>query len=159
MEERLAAVDPLRWERDLTFRLEVTRECCDLLETVVFPEEGGRLTKFLYLVKDMASLRKALKVIEVWIRNPGRAFRAMEQVAPHARVLAVGHTHLRGIWLRGGRIVINTGGFVSFPRAHMVEWADRRVRVYAVKEREGIFAPGRIHFERRIDEREALGHG
>ncbi len=152
MESLLESADPLRWESDLDYRLDLARACCDLLETAA-PREGlSRMAKLLEMLHDIGSPKRALRIVEVWLRNPGRAFRAMERMVPDTRIMVVGHTHWPGVWLRGKRAVINTGGFVSMPPAQLVEFADGMVRVRAVRGRSGRCEPGRVRFERRIDD-------
>ncbi|HUF61564.1 MAG TPA: hypothetical protein VMN36_05765 [Verrucomicrobiales bacterium] len=152
MEKLLGGADPARWDRDLEYRLELARDCCDLLEMAA-PKEGlGRMAKLREMLHDVASPKRALTIAEVWLRNPGRAFQAMERMAPETRVMVVGHTHWPGVWRRAERVVINTGGFVGLPRAQMVEFADGLVRVHSVRGKSGRCELGRIRFERRIDD-------
>ena len=53
-------------------------------------------------------------VLRYWRQEPALAERFLDQYAPQAKVLIVGHSHRPGIWKRGGRTLINTGAF-TFP--------------------------------------------
>ncbi len=54
------------------------------------------------------------RVLRYWRQEPALAERFLDQYAPQAEVLIVGHSHRPGVWQRGGRTLINTGAF-TFP--------------------------------------------
>lgn len=69
---------------------------------------------------DSNALRVLLKpwevprVLSYWRREPVLAEQFLERYAPQVRFLILGHSHHAGIWRRGDRVIINTGGF-TFP--------------------------------------------
>jgi len=66
--------------------------------------------------------RRAWRMLDAWARQATEGARFCERYFPNAVVLLIGHFHRAGCWRRGGRIVINTGSFVSPGRAAHVDW-------------------------------------
>ncbi len=56
-----------------------------------------------------------------WWTAPRRAEELCARFFPRAKTIVFGHTHWPGQWQRGGRSVINTGGFVSIGGARVVD--------------------------------------
>lgn len=67
-----------------------------------------------------------------WWVAPGLAAEFCARFRPEARFVIYGHTHLKGSWMRGGRRVINTGGYVSIGSRSLVELNDGKLRVMKV---------------------------
>ena len=63
------------------------------------------------------------EVIRYWWNYPRDAAMFLERYAPTTNVIITGHTHHQGIWKRGGRTIINTGGFAfpAKPRTVIIE--------------------------------------
>jgi exonuclease SbcD len=68
--------------------------------------------------------KRALRMIESWHGRAAAATRFCESYFPQAEVLVFGHFHRQGCWRKNGRLIIDTGSFMSPGRAHWVEWND-----------------------------------
>ncbi len=99
--------------------------------------------------------RKLFSLLKCWFGTHGLAADFCAQYRPEARVMVFGHTHLPGIWELGGRTFINTGGYISWGGALMVELEGSELRVFAVRKRGGLMAPAEepqrtIHLDRAV---------
>lgn len=59
-------------------------------------------------------LRRPLSILRIamfWREYPGLVAAFAARHAPAARTIVVGHSHLPGAWVAGGRLVLNTGSF------------------------------------------------
>jgi len=87
---------------------------------------------------------KPLVILWVWWRQKHLAAAFCEKYRPQAKCIIFGHTHYTGIWRVGGRLIVNTGGYVSVGRANVVEFEGNEIRVYPVlRRRDGAFEAGR----------------
>jgi predicted phosphodiesterase len=59
---------------------------------------------------------RPLLILRVWAKTPSLAAAFAARHRPRAAFVLIGHTHRAGIWRRGPRTVINTGGFLPFGR-------------------------------------------
>ncbi len=62
-----------------------------------------------------------LTILKIWTQGPEMVARWMEEFAPAAKVLIMGHTHRAGCWFRRGKWIINTGAFHPMTAPHVVE--------------------------------------
>jgi len=65
---------------------------------------------------------RALRMIDAWLRQGIEGARFCERYFPDAEILVIGHFHRAGCWRRNGRVVVNTGAFLSPGRACCVDW-------------------------------------
>ena len=72
--------------------------------------------------------QRALKMIHAWLTQGAMGARFCERYFPQAGALVIGHFHHLGCWINHGRLVINTGSFVSPGRAHCVTWQNGWLR-------------------------------
>jgi predicted phosphodiesterase len=81
---------------------------------------------------------RALRMIDAWLRQASEGARFCERYFPDAGFLVIGHFHRAGCWRRDGRVVINTGAFMSPGRACLVDWfpAERRLLWADIDERD-----------------------
>jgi len=66
--------------------------------------------------------QRALSILQAWWHQGASGVEFCKRYFPQAEVLIVGHFHRHGWWRKDGRLVINTGSFMSPGRAHWVEW-------------------------------------
>ena len=71
-------------------------------------------------------------MLKCWWQAPGRARDFCERFFPQAKLMVFGHTHWPGVWQRGGRTVMNAGGYLSVGGARVVDVADGKVWVRKV---------------------------
>jgi predicted phosphodiesterase len=83
-------------------------------------------------------------MLHTWAVAPGRAARLAAAQRSDAQVVVFGHVHFPGVWLRGGRTIINTGAFCPPLGALMVDLKDARVQVRRVDFRGKEFRPGAL---------------
>ena len=86
----------------------------------------------------------AIRVLLGWKYFPSLISHWIEQYAPSAKFVIVGHTHHAGIWKRNGRVIINTGcfGFPSHPRAVVID--NDELIVYKLRLTDGHYSLGRV---------------
>lgn len=65
---------------------------------------------------------RALHMIDAWLRQAAEGSRFCERFFPDAHFLVIGHFHRAGCWRSNGRVIINTGSFMSPGRACCVDW-------------------------------------
>lgn len=126
-------------ERDPAARIEVARAVARDLCSVEYPV--GR--KFHQRAWDAAMPpARALKMIESWLGQGDAGAEFCRRYFPRAEVLVIGHFHYAGCWNRGGRVVIDTGSFMSPGRAHWVEWSGRILSHGRIDESGGLCRKG-----------------
>jgi UDP-2,3-diacylglucosamine pyrophosphatase LpxH len=86
---------------------------------------------------------KVLSIFRAWRETPGRAAALARRHRPRARFIAIGHTHMPGVWKTpSGVVVINTGSFCRPFSALVLEISPGRLRVRSVVSRGGAYHPG-----------------
>ena len=126
-------------EWDVKERIHVAQEIAIDLQSRVHP--GGR-----HLIQRawdaVTPPARALRILEAWLTqsDASDAFRA--RYFPSAWMLITGHFHRSGCWEKNGRLVINTGSFVSPGKAHWVEWNDGWLSRGVVDESQSSFRIG-----------------
>jgi len=106
-------------------RLQLAREIARTLRSVEYPQGRG----FIQRAWDAAlPPQRALKMIHAWLTQGAMGARFCERYFPQAGALVIGHFHHLGCWINHGRLVINTGSFVSPGRAHCVTWQNGWLR-------------------------------
>lgn len=78
-------------------------------------------------------------VLWYWWREATLGTRFLDQYAPQAKVLIVGHSHRRGIWHRNGRTIINTGAYTFPGRPQCVIHQGDTLRVHRIVKRSGVY--------------------
>lgn len=139
--ERIAEL----WERhpqadqEVEERLRVAREIARDMHATEFPQ--GR--HFLQRAWDAAfPPQRAWLMLESWASQGQRAAEFLERYLPQAEVMIIGHFHWPGRWIIRGKLVINSGTFVSPNSAHWVEWAGDLLRRGKVTEKDGVCRMG-----------------
>ena len=99
----------------------------------------------------LALLRRAgwppwrpLRILRVWAETPSLAAKFAVRHRPRARLILIGHTHRPGIWLRGPRAVINTGGFMALGSPLAVDLADGTLTIRRIRRRKNEFVIGPV---------------
>lgn len=125
-------------------RILLAREIASEMRSVEHP--SGR--SFLRRAWDaVVPPQRALKMIDAWLRQGSEGARFCERYFPEAEFLVIGHFHRAGCWRRSGRVIINTGAFMSPGRACLVDWlpSENRVSWADVDERDpAAFRVGRV---------------
>ncbi len=124
--EQLPLEDRLRLTRDLTLRIPAA-------ET----RQGGHGLggMAVHALREMWPPRRPWHILRTWMSLPGLAGDFAARYRPGCDFMIFGHTHRSGCWQRGGRWLINTGGFVSFSRPLQVSWDGSRLAVTAIRRR------------------------
>ena len=100
-------------------RLRVAREIARKLHSLQFPAGRHMIQRAWDAIFPP---QRAVRMLEAWSSQGAKAAEFLERYFPEAEVIIIGHFHWPGCWRIGGRLVINTGSFVSPNRAHWVEW-------------------------------------
>jgi len=116
-------------EHNPAARIRVARAIASELRSVKHPRGRSLLRR----VWDAAMPpQRAWHIIDAWLRQADEGAAFCDRYFPRAEFLVIGHFHRAGCWRRGGRIVINTGSFMSPGRACLVDWfPDEGRLVYA----------------------------
>ncbi len=112
-------------------------------------EEEFRAKRFknLRAIKKLAwPPRRPIEILKCWMQTPGLAEEFVRDHRPESRFFIFGHTHRPGIWERGEKVLINTGGFLSLGSAQMVEILEDQLSVFAVDESGKTFSKGKRKF-------------
>lgn len=120
--------------RQVEERLRVAREIAREMHATEFPQ--GR--HFLQRAWDAAfPPQRAWLMLEAWATQGRKGAEFLRQYFPQAEVFIMGHFHWPGRWCIDGKLVINTGTFVSPNSAHWVEWRGGLLRRGKVVEKDG----------------------
>ena len=88
--------------------------------------------------------QRALRILESWYLQGTAGVEFCQRYFPQAEVLIVGHFHRHSCWCKDGRLVINTGSFMSPGRAHWVEWHAGWLRRGVIDESPNMFRRGQV---------------
>jgi len=121
-------------DREVEERLRGARDIARELHATEFPQGRHLLQRAWDAV---IPPQRALLMLEAWASQGRRAAEFLRQYFPRAEVMVIGHFHWPGRWRIGGRLVINTGTFVSPNPAHWVEWRGGLLRRGRVVEKDG----------------------
>ncbi|MES2706700.1 MAG: metallophosphoesterase [Verrucomicrobiota bacterium] len=136
--EKIHAEYDAEARRRLDVRIEIVRRCRDALPPSFTRQRGHTLKERARLfLREIWPPRRPWEVLKVWTRLAGTASGFMEEFRPEAEVLIFGHTHRPHVWRRRGRLLVNTGAFVTFARPLMVEIAGRTLLVRPMSEAGG----------------------
>ena len=116
IEAMLAAAG--EWERlSLGERYALTRAVC-LRMPPSETRQGSQsvAAKVGLLMREVWPPTRPWEVMKVWAGLPRLASEFTGRYRPGAKAVVFGHTHRAALWRRGGRWLVNTGGFVTFSR-------------------------------------------
>ena len=135
IEALLAAAGDMA-ELPLPDRFALTRAVCLAMPPSETRQEGRSLRAVASLfLREIWPPRRPWEVLKVWAQLPGLADGFMERHRPDARAMVFGHTHRPAVWRRGGRWLVNTGGFVTFSRPLVVTADATSLRLQRVERR------------------------
>lgn len=123
--------------------LDYTHRCRSVAEGTELEFKSGRFKNLRSAARLVWPPGRPVRILGTWLTVPGRAHDFIRQHRPEARAILFGHSHFAGIWRRGGRVAVNTGGFVSVMPARFVDWSGDGLAVRRVDEADGRFMPGR----------------
>lgn len=87
-----------------------------------------------YVLRQFVPPTRLLTIAHYVLTSPGKAARLAESFAQPVRRVAFGHIHRGGQWRRHGLEVYNTGSFMPFSRAFVLEVEGAAVRLIPVAE-------------------------
>ena len=137
IDAHLAQCDQSRLDTDFEYRLEVTRQCCDLLEMPRSVSPNSLVGRVKYVARELWPPTRIFIILRVWLQSPGLMATALERYRPNAQVAVFGHIHYPGMWRKKGRLLVNTGGYLSAVNARVIEVQDQQVTSYKVTQRAG----------------------
>lgn len=143
MEAVRAEYGEARLAADLAAHLECTHRCRELAEGTELEFRKGRLGSLRGAARHLWPPGRPARILTTWLTMPGRAHELLGRHRPGARAILFGHSHFSGVWRRGDRAAVNTGGFVSMLPARIADLeAGGCLVVRRVDESGGRFAPG-----------------
>ncbi len=109
--------------RGMEARYELTRRWSErMIATEVRQSGQGMAAKLKMALHELWPPSRPWNVAKVWTMLPAIATRFIEQYQPQAGLVLFGHTHRAAWWRRNGRLLVNTGGFVSFAKPLAVDF-------------------------------------
>lgn len=118
-------------EDDAGERLQLARDVARTLRAATYPKGRGLFRRVLDAVNPP---RRTAEILAAWVRHATATAGFADRYFPQAEIIMVGHFHWPGVWRRGGKVVINTGAFVSPHPAWWAEWNDGWLRCGRVDE-------------------------
>jgi predicted phosphodiesterase len=67
--------------------------------------------------------KRAWRILKAWWQQAGAGVEFLDQYFPNSDILLIGHFHRAGWWRCRGKIVVNTGSFMSPGSAYWAEWS------------------------------------
>lgn len=129
--DRIHAEYDAEARKRLDVRIEIVRRCRDALPPSYARQRSRSLRdRAKFLLREIWPPRRPWEVLKVWARLASTASDFVREFRPQAQVLVFGHTHRSQVWRRGGRLLINTGAFVTFARSQMVEISGKTLTVH-----------------------------
>ncbi|MCB1234779.1 MAG: metallophosphoesterase family protein [Verrucomicrobiae bacterium] len=136
---------------DLDLALECAHRCRAISPGYENEFKTGPLKHARTLARIAWPPRRPVNILKTWLSVPRLAHAFAARFRPGARLFLFGHTHFPGVWREGGRLVVNTGGFLSMLPARCVDLDGEVAIVRAVRETGGRFAPGRERVRVALD--------
>ena len=133
----LEKCDHSRYANDLDYRLDITRQCCDVLEVSSTPSPSTLSGLIRYVGDEVWPPTRLLSILSVWLKTPQLMASALETYRPEAQAVVFGHIHYPKVWTRRGRLLINTGGFLNLVKAKVAEIHNQHLRVHRVIHQSG----------------------
>ena len=129
------AADSVRLDSDFDYRLEIARQCCDVLEmsSSVSPKNVSGFVQ--YVAQEVWPPTRLLTILNVWLSSPKLMAAALDRYRPEIEVVAFGHIHYPKICRRQGRLLVNLGGFLNMVKAKVVEVNGQTLSVNSVTHR------------------------
>lgn len=136
---------------DLAKRFEILRRCREALPPSETRQSGHSFRERASLFfREIWPPRRPWEVLKVYAQLPGMASEFAETFRPACQVLVFGHTHRARVWHRGGRLLVNTGAFVTFADPLMVEIDDGILTAWRLEERGGWWQKTRAAATRKL---------
>ena len=109
--------------KSLEKRFELTRRWSEaMIATEVRQRGTGLSAKLAMALRELWPPSRPWNVAKVWTRLPYIAGKFADEFRPAAKVMLFGHTHRAAWWRKRGRLLVNTGGFISFAGALAVDF-------------------------------------
>lgn len=127
-------------------RFERTRRWSEaMIATEVRQRGHGWRAKAGMALRELWPPERPWNVAKVWTCLPWIVEKFTEEFRPDAKIVLFGHTHRAAWWRRKGRLLVNTGGFISFAKALAVDFPlEMACEVRRVEVQNGEFRPGRV---------------
>lgn len=150
--EAIHAEYPKPARLDLVTRFEILRRCRLALPPSETRQSGhSPAERAALFFREMWPPRRPWEVLKVYAQLPGLASEFARTYRPANQVLIFGHTHRARVWTRGGRLLVNTGAFVTFAEPLMVEIDGGILTVWRLEERGGLWQKTRVAAMRKLD--------
>lgn len=113
--------------KSLDARFERTRRWSEtMIATEVRQRGSGAAAKLSMALREVWPPSRPWNVAKVWTTLPWIASRFAEEFRQESKVMLFGHTHRAAWWRRKGRLLVNTGGFISFAKPLAVDFPNER---------------------------------
>lgn len=138
--EAIHAEYPAAARLDPAVRFEILQRCRLALPPAGPRQRGHSLAARASLFcREMWPPRRPWEVLKVYAQLPALASEFARAFRPQSKVLVFGHTHRARVWRRGGRLLINTGAFVTFAQPVMVEIHDGVLTAWRLTPRDRVW--------------------
>lgn len=142
--ERIHAEFTPQQRRKMSVRFAIARRCSLAMPPSETRQRGHSLTaRAGLLLREIWPPTRPWEVLKVWAGLPWIAARFLRNYRPNARVMLFGHTHRAAVWNRGGRLLVSTGGFVTFAKPLMADLQEGQFSVFRLYRNQGEWRQGR----------------
>jgi predicted phosphodiesterase len=118
-------------DHDPLARHQLARAIADEMRTIEPPRGRGLLRRALDAATPPG---RAWEMLKAWQAQAAAGAAFLERYFPQATFLILGHFHHAGCWTRNGKIIVNTGSFVSPGHAWCVDWTGSELRRSLIRE-------------------------
>ena len=142
---------PPDYRDDLESALEVSRRVTLEMEVRQPQSKPGLIGKLKTMLSQAWPPSRPITILKVWFGAPRLTEQVLKKYRPGAKVFIVGHTHRPFYKRRDGRVLINTGAFLTMSKAYAVDIVGGRLSIRHIRERDGKFALDRSVGEITLD--------
>ena len=142
--ERIEGEYPADYRDDLESALEVSRRVTEEMRVHQPKAKPGLRGKLKTVLSQAWPLTRPLTILKVWLQAPRKAEKVLSGYRPDAKVFVIGHTHRAFFVRRRGRVIVNTGAFLTMSRSLAVDIADGELLVRRVTLNSGEFVLGKV---------------
>ena len=124
--------------RDMETRFTIARRCSLAMPpTETRQRNRSLMARAGLLLRETWPPSRPWEVLKVWAQLPSLAAGFLREFRPDARVMLFGHTHRAARWRRNGRLLVNTGGFITFARPLIAQLDKGVFSVFRIDTRNG----------------------
>jgi predicted phosphodiesterase len=129
----------------LETRYALAKRCSVAMIPTEVRQKEGFFGKIQMALRQMWPPSRTWTVMRVWAGLPKLVNAFLDEFCPQVQVVCFGHTHRAAWWEKQGRLLVNTGGFISFATPLCVDIsADGELKVRRIYRKDGCYHVGAV---------------